>query len=107
MPQSTRVTIEPHCDGDIVGIDMGIARFATLSDVSDLAPLNRFKRHEAAVRNAQRAMSRKSKFSITMGRRRKPASSIYTPVLATPAATNRTKPRPPSAKTTRLRVLRM
>ncbi len=46
-----------------VGIDMGIARFATLSDGSYLAPLNSFKRHEAALRRAQQAMSRKQKFS--------------------------------------------
>jgi len=46
-----------------VGIDMGIARFATMSDGSFLAPLNSFKRHEARLRRAQRAMSRKTKFS--------------------------------------------
>lgn len=46
-----------------VGIDMGIARFATLSDGSFLEPLNSFKRHEAALRKAQQAMSRKTKFS--------------------------------------------
>ncbi len=46
-----------------VGIDMGIARFATLSDGSFHAPLNSFKRHEAALRRAQQAMSRKIKFS--------------------------------------------
>jgi len=46
-----------------VGIDMGIARFATLSDGTFYAPLNRFKRHETALRKAQQAMSRKVKFS--------------------------------------------
>jgi putative transposase len=46
-----------------VGIDMGIARFATLSDGTFYAPLNSFKRHEAALRKAQQAMSRKVKFS--------------------------------------------
>ncbi|MGZ2743212.1 RNA-guided endonuclease InsQ/TnpB family protein [Burkholderia stagnalis] len=46
-----------------VGIDLGIARFATISDGSYLAPLNSFKRHEARLRRAQRAMSRKTKFS--------------------------------------------
>ncbi|MFT0546708.1 RNA-guided endonuclease InsQ/TnpB family protein [Allopusillimonas ginsengisoli] len=53
LPQSTTA----------VGIDMGIARFATLSDGSHLEPLNSFKRHETAVRKAQQAMSRKTKFS--------------------------------------------
>jgi putative transposase len=46
-----------------VGIDMGIARFATLSDGTFLAPLNSFKRHEEALARCQRAMSRKTKFS--------------------------------------------
>jgi putative transposase len=49
--------------GGAVGIDMGIARFATLSDGTFYAPLNSFKRHEAALRKAQQAMSRKVKFS--------------------------------------------
>ena len=46
-----------------VGIDMGVARFATLSDGSHLEPLNSFKQHESALRRAQQAMSRKVKFS--------------------------------------------
>ncbi|MGH8787720.1 MAG: RNA-guided endonuclease InsQ/TnpB family protein [Cupriavidus necator] len=46
-----------------VGIDVGITRFATVSDGTFLAPLNSFKRHEARLRRAQRAMSRKTKFS--------------------------------------------
>lgn len=46
-----------------VGIDMGIARFATLSDGSYFAPLNSFKRQEKSLVKAQRAMSRKQKFS--------------------------------------------
>lgn len=46
-----------------IGIDMGIARFATLSDGSHLDPLNSFRRHESALRTAQQAMSRKTKYS--------------------------------------------
>ncbi|KXU39104.1 cytosine methyltransferase [Ventosimonas gracilis] len=46
-----------------IGIDVGIARFATLSDGSYLAPLNSFKRHETALRKAQQSLSRKEKFS--------------------------------------------
>ena len=46
-----------------VGIDMGVTRFATLSDGTFYAPLNSFKRHETALRKAQQAMSRKTKFS--------------------------------------------
>ena len=52
-----------HPSTAIVGIDMGIVRFATLSDGSYFAPLNSFKRQEQALVKAQRAMSRKQKFS--------------------------------------------
>ncbi|CAH0300555.1 hypothetical protein SRABI118_04384 [Massilia sp. Bi118] len=50
-------------DGEAVGIDMGIVRFATLSDGSHIEPLHSFKRHEDTLRKAQQAMSRKNKFS--------------------------------------------
>ncbi|MGG1947672.1 transposase [Trinickia sp. NRRL B-1857] len=50
-------------NGGAVGIDMGIARFATLSDGTFYAPLNSFKRHEDRLRKAQQAVSRKTKFS--------------------------------------------
>ena len=53
VPQSTTA----------VGIDMGIARFATLSDGTFYAPLNSFRRHEKTLRKAQQALSRKVKFS--------------------------------------------
>lgn len=46
-----------------VGIDMGVARFATLSDGTSLAPVNSFRKHEARLRRYQRAMRRKVKFS--------------------------------------------
>jgi len=58
-----RAVEQPIPQGGSVGIDMGIARFATLSDGTFYAPLNSFKRHETALRKAQQAMSRKTKFS--------------------------------------------
>ena len=65
VPIQTEREVEApiHPSTAIVGIDMGIARFATLSDGSYFAPLNSFKRQEKALVNAQRAMSRKKKFS--------------------------------------------
>src|SRR5574343_622381 len=61
--QTEREVEQPVPQGGAVGIDMGIARFATLSDGTFYAPLNRFKRHESALRKAQQAMSHKVKFS--------------------------------------------
>jgi putative transposase len=46
-----------------IGIDMGVARFATFSNSGFLIPLNSFRRHETRLRCAQRALSRKVKFS--------------------------------------------
>ena len=45
--------VHPRGEETAVGIDMGIARFATFSDSSFLAPLACFKRHEEALRKAQ------------------------------------------------------
>ncbi len=61
--QTEREVEQPIPNGGAVGIDMGIARFATLSDGSFIGPLHSFKRHEAALRRASQAMSRKTKFS--------------------------------------------
>ncbi len=61
--QTEREVEQPIPQGDAIGIDMGIARFATLSDGTFYAPVNRFKRHETRLRKAQQALSRKVKFS--------------------------------------------
>ncbi|QSR88925.1 transposase [Methylacidiphilum caldifontis] len=49
--------------GGTVGIDMGIARFATLSDGTFYAPLHSFRRHEMALGKAQQSLSRRVRFS--------------------------------------------
>jgi putative transposase len=61
--QTEREVEQPIPQGGAVGIDMGIARFATLSDGTFVAPINSFKRHETRLRKAQQALSRKVKFS--------------------------------------------
>jgi putative transposase len=49
--------------GTTVGIDMGVVRFATLSDGNFYSPLNSFRRHEKALAIAQHRQSRKIKYS--------------------------------------------
>jgi putative transposase len=71
------VDIPVHQGGDI-GIDVGIARFATLSDGRFYAPLNSLKRHETALRKAQQAMSRKVKFSSNWRKARAKVQRIHT-----------------------------
>ena len=61
--QTEREVEQPIPTGGAVGIDVGVARFATLSDGTFYAPLNSFTRLERALRKAQQSMSRKVKFS--------------------------------------------
>ena len=61
--QTEREVEVPVHQGTAVGLDIGIKRFFTLSDGSFKDPLDSFKRHETALRKAQQAMSRKTKFS--------------------------------------------
>jgi putative transposase len=62
--QTVREVEQPVASGaGAVGIDLGITRFATLSDGSFVAPLNSCKKHEAQLRRSQRALSRKTQFS--------------------------------------------
>ena len=61
-----------------VGIDMGIARFATFSDGSFLEPLASFKRHEIRLRRYQRAMSRKVKFSSNWKKAKAKVQRLHT-----------------------------
>jgi len=61
--QTEREVEQPIPQGGAVGIDMGVTRFATLSDGTLIVPLNSFKRHEERLRRAQQALSRKVKFS--------------------------------------------
>ena len=68
--QTERKVDNPLPKGDALGIDLGVERFAIFDrplpefDHQDhLAPLNRLKKHEAVLRKAQQAMSRKVKFS--------------------------------------------
>lgn len=62
--QTERVVEAPaHPSTTAVGIDVGVARFATLSDGSFIVPLDSFRRHERRLARAQRALARKQKGS--------------------------------------------
>ncbi|WP_018234252.1 RNA-guided endonuclease InsQ/TnpB family protein [Thioalkalivibrio thiocyanodenitrificans] len=60
-----------------IGIDMGVTRFATLSDGTSYAPLSSFKRHQDRLRNAQQSLSRKAKFSNNWKRARARVQKIH------------------------------
>ena len=61
-----------------IGIDVGIARFATMSDGSHLEPLNSFKKHQQRLARYQRAMSRKVKFSNNWKKAKARVQRIHT-----------------------------
>jgi putative transposase len=60
-----------------IGIDVGIARFATFSDGSHIEPLNSFKKHEQRLRRYQRAMGRKRKFSQNWHKAKRRVQKIH------------------------------
>ncbi len=61
-----------------IGIDMGIVRFATLSDGSFIAPLGSFKKHETRLHRYQRKMSRKVKNSRNWLKAKRKVQKIHT-----------------------------
>ena len=60
-----------------VGVDMGIARFATLSNGKPIEPLNSFKKHQHRLARYQRAMSRKVKFSSNWKKARAKVQRVH------------------------------
>ena len=77
--QTEREIEDPvHPSTRIVGIDVGIARFATLSDGSHIEPLNTFRKHQQRLARYQRAMSRKMKFSSNWKKAKARVQKIHT-----------------------------
>lgn len=68
---------QPVPRGPAVGIDVGIARFATLSDGTFIAPLNSFKKHEQRLAKYQRRMARKVKGSSNWKKAKTRVQSIH------------------------------
>ena len=75
--QTERDVELPLPEGTDVGIDMGVVRFATLSDGTYHAPLNSFRKHEAALRKAQQSLSRKVKFSRNWHKARRRVQRLH------------------------------
>jgi len=67
----------PIARGPAVGVDMGVIRFATLSDGTSYAPLNSFRRHENALAAAHRSLSRKTRYSNNWRKQKIRVQRIY------------------------------
>ena len=63
-----------------IGIDAGIARFATLSDGNFIAPLNSFKKHQQRLARYQRRMSHKVKFSNNWKKEKAKVQKVHTTI---------------------------
>lgn len=66
-----------HLSSSSVGIDLGITRFATLSDGSFLEPLNSFKKLENKLAKEQRRLARKVKFSANWQKQKKKITRLH------------------------------
>ncbi len=60
-----------------IGIDVGIARFATMSNGSFVEPLRSFKKHEQRLKKYQRRMSRKVKNSRNWHKAKRKVQNIH------------------------------
>jgi putative transposase len=76
--QTEREVNDPLPQGTTaIGIDLGIVHFAALSNGKFIEPLDSFRRHEDRLRKAQRAMSRKVKFSANWKKAKARVQRLY------------------------------
>jgi putative transposase len=74
----TECAIEhPQPVGGEVGIDLGIARFATLSNGSYFEPLNSFKQLSGQLKKAQQSLSRKTRYGQNWNKAKRRISKIH------------------------------
>lgn len=60
-----------------IGIDMGVARFATFSDGSSITPLHSFRKHEKKLAALQRKLSKRTKFSANWQKLKKRIQRLH------------------------------
>ncbi len=76
--QTEREIADPvHPSTSAVGIDMGVVRFATLSDGTYIEPLNSFRKHEAKLVKLQRKLSKMQKFSNNWQKQKRKLQKHY------------------------------
>lgn len=76
--QTEREIAEPiHPSVSSVGIDLGVTRFATLSDGSFLEPLNSSKKLEEKLAKEQRRLARKKKLSTNWKKQKKKITRLH------------------------------
>ena len=71
------VSAPVHPSSTAIGIDLGIVRFATLSDGTVYEPLASFKRHQRRLAHYQRMMSRRCKFGRNWQKARRKVQKLH------------------------------
>jgi len=81
---SVQVEIEipepKHSSKNVVGIDVGIAKFATISNGEMIEPLNSFKKHEKRLAFLQRGLGRKQKLSNNWKKHKEKISKLHSKI---------------------------
>jgi len=83
--------ISYHPSNSMIGIDLGIKRFATLSDGSYIEPLNSLKQLSKKLALAQRRLSKKVKFSANWNKQKAKITRLHEKIANTSTA-SRLKP---------------
>ena len=79
--QTQREVEKPvHKSRSAVGIDVGIARFATMSNGEYIEPVNSFKKHKEQLVKYQRRMSKKLKFSQNWKKAKAKVQKVHTKI---------------------------
>ena len=79
--QTQREVEKPvHKSRSAVGIDVGIARFATMSNGEYIEPINSFKKHKEQLVKYQRRMSKKLKFSQNWKKAKDKVQKVHTKI---------------------------
>jgi putative transposase len=69
--------IQHHQSTSMIGIDLGITRFATLSDGAYIEPLNSFRQLSKKLAFVQKRLSKKVKFSANWKKQKQQVSKIH------------------------------
>jgi len=80
----TERQIEPpkHSSRSMVGLDLGVTRFFTLSDGTVEEPVSSFKKHQDKLARAQRALARKIKLSANWQKQKARINRIHTRIAS-------------------------
>ena len=69
-----------HSSEQAVGLDVGIAKFVTLSSGKQYQPLNVFKKHQLQLASEQRKLSRKVKFSANWQKQKQRINRLHSKI---------------------------